>query len=374
MPIRILHTADNHIGITFRQYPPDIQQRLIKERFDSLERIINIANQRKAHFVTISGDLFDKVAVKTEDIRKTVDILSRFEGEAVLVLAGNHDYCEGNESKLWKVFSQSINNAGIVPLLKPQAEEFTVDDITVVFYPCPCPTKYSAEPVIGWVKDIAKSPEKLHIGLAHGNVEGRALDDNQRYFNMTEEALRAAKVDTWLLGHIHAPFPEPGSTGKPLYFMPGIPTPDSVKVTRPGQAWWIELELGGNCCYEPVQTDGIRFVRMKLELQNQGDLQRLKTECANLDAPNTVLDLIVNGRLSSEDQELFREFVTEISSCFLHVSVDQEIATLLTPAEIASRFAGGTLPNELLQALLADASHPNDAHIALEIIESLNNK
>lgn len=371
MPVRILHTADNHIGITFRQYPPDVQQRLIKERFDALDRIISIANQRDAHFVTISGDLFDKVAVKTEDVRKTVDILSRFEGEAVLVLAGNHDYCEGNESKLWKSFCQSINNAGVVPLLKPQMEEFTVDDITVVFYPCPCPTKYSAEPVIGWVNDIAKSPEKLHIGLAHGNVEGRALDDNQRYFNMTEEALRSANVDTWLLGHIHAPFPEPGSTGKPLYFMPGIPTPDSVKVTRPGQAWWIELELGGDCRYEPVQTDGIRFVRLKPELQNRIDLQRLRMDCANLDALNTVLDLLVTGRLSTDDQDSLKDFLSEINSRFLHVSIDQDIATLLTPAEIAGLFAAGTLPHQLLQSLLADPCHPTDAQIALEIIESL---
>lgn len=371
MPVRILHTADNHIGITFRQYPPNVQQRLIDERFEALNRIIDIANQRQAHFVTIGGDLFDKVAVKSTDIRKAVEILARFEGEAVLVLAGNHDYCEGEESKLWKAFCQSINNAGIVPLLKPQTEEFTVDNIPIVFYACPCPTKYSDEPVIGWVNDVAKSPEKLHIGLAHGNVEGLGLDDNQRYFNMTEEALRAAHLDTWLLGHIHVPFPEPGSTGKPLYFMPGIPTPDSVKVTRPGQAWWIELELGGNCHFEPVLTEGIRFVRLKRELQNAVDLQRLRTDCNKLDAPNTVLDLIFSGRLSSEDQDLLRNLLAEITPSFLHVSIDQEIATLLSSAEIASRFAAGTLPNELLHALLADPSHPNDAHIALEIIESL---
>jgi DNA repair exonuclease SbcCD nuclease subunit len=371
MPVRILHTADNHIGITFRQYPPGIQQRLIKERFDALERIINIANQRKAHFVTISGDLFDKVTVKAEDVKKTVDILARFEGEAVLVLAGNHDYCEGEESKLWRAFNQAIHGTTIVPLLKPQSEEFTVDDIPVVFYACPCPTKYSDAPVIGWVNDIAKLPNKLHIGLAHGNVEGLGLDDNQRYFNMTEEALRAAKVDTWLLGHIHVPFPEPGSTGKPLYFMPGIPTPDSVKVTRPAQAWWIELELGGACRFEPVITEGIRFVRLKQELQSSLDLQRLRTNCAELDAQSTVLDLIVSGRLSIEDQELLRDLLAEITPRFFHVSIDQEIATLLTPSEIASRFAAGTLPNQLLQALLTDSSHPNDAHIALEIIESL---
>ena len=39
MSLRILHTADNPIGLSFNQYPEAARERLIGERFASLERM-----------------------------------------------------------------------------------------------------------------------------------------------------------------------------------------------------------------------------------------------------------------------------------------------------------------------------------------------
>jgi hypothetical protein len=39
MSLRILHTADSHIGLSFNQYPEATRERLIDERFASLERM-----------------------------------------------------------------------------------------------------------------------------------------------------------------------------------------------------------------------------------------------------------------------------------------------------------------------------------------------
>ena len=92
MPLKILHTADNHIGLSFAKYPDEIRERLVEERFLALERLVEIANQQKAHFIVVAGDLFDKQTVAKKLIKRTVSILAKFEGENVLVLAGNHDY------------------------------------------------------------------------------------------------------------------------------------------------------------------------------------------------------------------------------------------------------------------------------------------
>ena len=40
MPIRIVHTADNHIGLPFKQYPSDVAKQLVEERFAALERLV----------------------------------------------------------------------------------------------------------------------------------------------------------------------------------------------------------------------------------------------------------------------------------------------------------------------------------------------
>ena len=86
MPIRIVHTADNHIGMPFRQHRDEIRNRLLEERFNALERLIETANDHHADFFIISGDLFDSTRVKTLYIERTVGILSKFSGNSVLVL------------------------------------------------------------------------------------------------------------------------------------------------------------------------------------------------------------------------------------------------------------------------------------------------
>ena len=265
MSLRILHTADNHIGLSFNQYP-EVQKHLIEERFASLERMVAIANERKAHFIVVAGDLFDKTNVTKAQIERAVKTLGKFEGEAVLVLAGNHDFCEGPDSKLWKQFRTAADGGCVLALTVPGTKDFESDDFRVRFHACPCPSKHGKQHTIGWVADEVKPADMLHIGIAHGNVEGLGLDADQRYFNMAESDFRNAGLHTWLLGHIHVPAPAPGTTGKPLYFMPGIHTPDSVKCSHPGHAWWIEMDADGSHDPQaiPAMLEVLRIGREKL--------------------------------------------------------------------------------------------------------------
>lgn len=371
MPIRILHTADNHIGISFSQYPDPVRERLVNERFQALERLVATANQRKAHFVVVAGDLFDKLSVTSADIKRTVEVLKRFEGEAVLVLAGNHDYCEGPDSKLWKSFRKAAEGTSVLALTTQGTKDFRLDAGSVRFHACPCPSKYSAEPVTGWVADADKPEGMLHIGLAHGNVEGLGLDADQRYFNMREGDLQAAGLHTWLLGHIHVPAPAAGTVGRPVYFMPGIHTPDSVKCTHPGHAWWIELEADGRCRHEQLTTGQVRFVRLSRELQHANDIEALKAVCDRLDAANTVLDLKLTGRLKAPEIAALNAWAEEAAARFLHLEREHDLEQVLDASEIERRFPEGALPHAWLTDLLADAEHPGDAHTALQLIEDL---
>ncbi|HMN04435.1 MAG TPA: metallophosphoesterase [Flavobacteriales bacterium] len=371
MPIRILHTADNHIGLSFGSYPDGVRERLVNERFDALQRMVHEANQRQAHFFVVSGDLFDKVTVPVADITRTVDILKGFEGEAVLVLAGNHDFCEDADSTLWKRFRKAADGTNIIPLTEPGTRSFTLDEGNVRFYACPCPSKHGEEHMIGWVAAEPKDEGILHIGLAHGNVERLGLDADHRYFNMGEADLRAAGVHTWLLGHIHVPAPDPGTSGLPLYFMPGIHTPDSVKVTHPGHAWWIELDAGGASRMEQLTTGAIAFTRITRELKDADDITALDRQCNALDGPNTVLDIQLSGRLKTGEFDQLRDLLKDLGKRFLHLSHDLDIAEVLAPEAIAKLYPEGTLPHAWLSELLQDAAHPGDAQLALDLIQTL---
>jgi len=371
MSLRILHTADNHIGLSFNHYPEPARQRLIDERFDSLERLVTTGNGRKAHFMVVAGDLFDKTTVTKGQVERAVKILGKFEGEAVLVLAGNHDFCEGPDSKLWKQFRSAADGSRVLALTEAGVTDFESDDFKVRFHACPCPSKHGKTHAIGWVADQEKPGGMLHIGIAHGNVEGLGLDADQRYFNMAESDFRSAGLHTWLLGHIHVPAPAPGTTGRPPYFMPGIHTPDSVKCSHPGHAWWIELDADGSCRHEQITTGAIRFVRLSLALHHANDILELRAKCEAMDAPATILDLQLGGRLREEEISDLNAMLSEICPPFLHFSQERNIAPLLDAAAISRRFSEGTLPGTLLHALLTDDAHPGDAQLAMDIIETL---
>ena len=371
MPLKILHTADNHIGLSFAKYPDEIRERLVEERFLALERLVETANQQSAHFIVVAGDLFDKQTVAKNLIKRTVSILAKFEGENVLVLAGNHDYYEGSDNKLWLTFKSEAEGTCVTPLLKQETKKFDLDAGNVCFYACPCPSKHSSDHMIGWTNELDKEEDRVHIGIAHGNVEGFGLDSDNRYFNMSESDFQNSGLDSWLLGHIHVPFPKSGTSGNPSFFMPGIHTPDSIKCTHPGHAWLMEISESKAFKYEQLTPGGIQFVRISDSLADSDDVEKLSLRCDGLDLKNTILNFQLEGRLDEEGKKAFKDLCTQLSAECLHFSDDSIIATVLDAAAISAKYPDGTIPNSLLLDLLNDQEHPEDAQIALEIMESI---
>src|SRR5690606_14335207 len=106
----------------------------------------------------------------------------------------------------------------------------------------------------------------------------------------------------------------------------GIHTPDSVKSTRAGQAWWIEFDAQGDCRFEPVVTSEIRFVRIAATLEHTSDIEALARRCSGLDASATLLDLQLSGRLKSDELQQLNDMVSELRDRFLHIALEHEIA------------------------------------------------
>jgi len=226
MGIRIIHTADNHIGMKFSSYPDIVKDELINQRLLALKSIIQVANEKKAHYVVIAGDLFDSTNVKSAVIKSVVAILKEFSGEAVIVVPGNHDFYEESTDSLWSKFKKEVDSRKIIVLSDYKAIDLSVGDQKVIFFPCCCKSMHSAENMIEWVQDSVKDTSAINIGIAHGNVTGLGLDDVDRYFNMDITELKDAGLDFWLLGHIHVPFPKTNGSENPNFFFSGTHVPD----------------------------------------------------------------------------------------------------------------------------------------------------
>ena len=101
--LKILHTADLHLGLKYNSYEPTVREKLQKARWDALKKLVRKANEENCNLFSIGGDLFDYKNFTKKEAMKVVGILKDFEGKAVLILPGNHDYCKDIE-EAWRFF------------------------------------------------------------------------------------------------------------------------------------------------------------------------------------------------------------------------------------------------------------------------------
>lgn len=86
--MRILHTADLHLGRQFNGIPLDSDHAAI------LDQIVSAIISRDVDVLVIAGDIFDRAAPPTSAVRQFNGFLARVASEtdaAVVMIAGNHD-------------------------------------------------------------------------------------------------------------------------------------------------------------------------------------------------------------------------------------------------------------------------------------------
>ena len=372
MPIKILHTADNHIGLKFSSYSPTTKERLIQERFDSLQQIVDVGNTQLVNYLVIAGDLFDTTTMKVADITKTANILNGFRGDAVIIIPGNHDFFESAPDSLWSRFKKVADDQKVFLLSAQEVFEHEIGEQKVNFFPAACHSKHSEENMIGWVKDHRKDPTALNIGIAHGNVTGLGLDDADTYFNMTATELKEMDLDLWLLGHIHVPYPQTQNiTQNPGFFMPGFHTPDGWKRSRGGSCWLIEVDEGKNVKAEMLPTGTLRFYDWERTINSEVELTQLQQNINQLNASNSLVRLTVNGRLPADVHASLSGMCQEWSAALLAFYYQDQVKLNIDEQYINNHYSTGSLPHTLLTELSHEDSDGLELQLANDLIEKI---
>ena len=376
MSIKIIHTADNHIGISYNSLS-QAKTKLVKERLEALKRIVEKGNEELADYLVIAGDLFDVAKYDKNRTTDVIDILNSFQGK-VFIVPGNHDFYQEGENSLWYEFKTKTNNDKIIVLDKYEVFEDTIEGQEVRFYPAACKTLHSNENTIGWIKEIEKPNNAIHIGIAHGNVVGLGRDEDGKYFNMDPTELLNAGVDFWLLGHIHVPYPTQDLViNNPGYFMSGTHMPDTWKSTNMGNAWVIEIDGEKNVKANKFQPSKFCFKVIKTVLESEIDIESLRRDLTNCDYENIALRLDLTGTLTAKNLELLDELLnewTEKTEGFIYFEVFKNIKQKIDQDVIDEKFTNGSLPHILLSELLKEDPDGLSTQKAFEIINETKSK
>ncbi len=350
MGLKILHTSDIHLGMKFAAYP-EVQSELSEARFNTLTKLVELANNEECNLFVIAGDLFHHVAVAKRDVVRTAHILKEFEGRLVVILPGNHDFISLGQNDLWSHFKY---NSGDNVLLLEEMRVYPLGhyDLDVNLYPAPCYSKHSPENHIGWIKEAEKDKAvKHHIGIAHGSLEGFSPDFDKRYYPMNVSELEECGLDLWLMGHTHIPYPErPGEMDK-IYYA-STPEPDCFDCKHEGKAWIFAIGDDKSIKPELISTGTYRFLHDEVEVSKSSDIDKLQSKYARGEYSRTLLKLKLKGRLHKEDYKSLPEVKKALEKQLFYLRFDDsEITERLTPEDINRAFTEGSFPHRLLTEL-----------------------
>ena len=374
MGIKIFHTADLHLGMRFAGYP-DVQDELINARHETLENMVEVANQESCTLFVMAGDLFDRTTLNVKDISMAARTLNEFEGELVIILPGNHDYYT-HDSKLWNEFSKHAGDR-ILILKNPDIYDLNKYHLKIKIYAAPCSAKHSSENMIKWVNSQKSSEnDSIKIGLAHGSLEGVSPDFNKTYYPMTRKELESSGLDLWLLGHTHLPWPEnPDKNSRIL--IPGTPEPDGFDCNHKGSAFIIDMESSSNMKVQKVSTGKYRFSINQVSLNNDNAITSMKRKYTGDEYSNMVLRLILKGRLRKEELDKLEEAIDLINdNVLLLQTVKDELHESITSDLINSKFTENSFPHQLLSSLLEEKEEISFKSLqkAYDIIREVRNE
>jgi len=364
---KIFHIADFHLGRTFRNLP-EAQDTLSQARYETLQKTIDRANELEAAIFVIAGDLFDRTSMNVGDIQKAVQAINQFAGEVVLILPGNHDYITA-DSELWDRFKKEAEEHVLV-LDKKEPIKLSVFEQEVIIYPAPCHAKHSADHAIGWVDEIDKDTEALHIGVAHGSIEGVSPDFDQRYFPMSIHDLEQSDVDLWLMGHTHITWPEQPDK-RDMIFNPGTPEPDGFACTHEGRAFLHTIGNGKKIKTEIISTGTYRFVQMIEQISSTKDVQNLVEQFSEDSWQQAVVELKVTGKLEEEAFEAWQESRSQIRDSVLELRLDDaDVRRKVTSEQIHKEFSDGSFPEQLLSSF-SEEEEEDELQMTYELLKEV---
>ncbi len=372
MTIRILHTADLHLGMKFTgRYPAGVREQLVRARFETLGTLVEKANAQGVDLFVVAGDLFHDQNVARRDILAAAETLSRFAGRLLLVLPGNHDFLLEGESPLWDRFQESAGDR-VLLLTEPQPYPLAEYDLPVVVYPGPCNAKHSSTNAIGWIPSGSKKSATWHIGVAHGSLEGVSPDFQQDYYPMTEQELRQAGRDLWLMGHTHSRVPDVDQGRESRILFSATPEPDGFDCHHPGYAWLIGLEDNRSLSYSSITTGRQRFSVQEVALNSEDHLESLRQRFGQLDPERDLVKLALKGRLPAELFEQRGTLLEELRQSVLYLEADfSELFRRITAEDVDREFTEGSFPHRLLTRLVEAGGDPRALQLAYDLIQEV---
>ena len=321
--MRFLHTADWQIGMKSLQ-AGEKASAVRAARRTTVERIVELANERQVDFILVAGDQFEERTPRTAEIGEIAGALRRAK-MPVYVLPGNHDPAglDGPYAgEAWK----TLAGTSVVTILEPRAYEVPGG----VLLASPCTKKYSTEDPTAWFAGYASPPDAIRVGLAHGELQipgmtGTAEGEQRGSFPIALEAASRGRLDYLALGHWHS-FLQQNDGGATIAYS-GTPEQTSFTDRDCGTVSIVTIAgRGAQPSLERVHVGSLRWIEPAHEISDEASIDRLAAALRALDAPDRTLARVhVKGFCTPAATERLAALEAELAAHFFFLAFERAI-------------------------------------------------
>jgi exonuclease SbcD len=317
--IRLLHTADVHIGAPFEFLGPRgaDQRETIRETFS---RVVRKARDGEYDVLVIAGDLFDSAyGVSEGDLTFVIRALGGIgPGCRTVILPGSHDFWSaGTVFERERERFEKIDGVGI---LTPDVATIEFPDISLAVHGRALTSLSAGRGVMSGI--VPNRAFRWNVAVAHGSVEGASAAGEYTDYPIYRDDLDE-EFDYIALGHWHS-YNEVRTGARPVVYSG---SPELIARDQRGAGSVVSVVLSpAGTEIERVQVGRRKVVRARID-------------CTGLTTTEELMQRIV------KDVPADGDLVLEVSLCGVigaDAWVDPELAAdCLNDSYFSVRLAGG---------------------------------
>lgn len=302
--LRLLHTADWHLGRRFPSFPEEGQKKLSRARMDVVATILDVARRNAVNAILCVGDIFDDPEPSADFWEGLAKIFQARNGPhpPVFLVPGNHDPLTPES-----VWAPSHPFRGRLPawVHVVDRDDFVYEIApNAVLYARPCRSKAGENDLAMALPAREPGDERLRIGCVHGSTFD--VSGHQTNFPIRRDAGVQRGLDYLAIGDRHSFRDVTEALLVPTVY-PGAPEPTIFDDVGAGRVAVVALFRRG--LRPRVDPESVAFWRW-IDVRCR-DMNELRNLLATPDLDRCVvrlhLDMTVSLSEESEVERILRE-------------------------------------------------------------------
>lgn len=301
--LKLLHTADWHLGRRFPSFDEADRQTLSRARLDVLDKILLAADHNAVDAVLCAGDLFDEPSPDRDWWGPVATKLGAMRSHRpVFLLPGNHDPLQPGS-----VYHPDHPFRRVLPSWVHVVDR---DDFShnlnnlAVLHARPCRSRAGQDDPALALPPREPGDDRIRIGMVHGSTFDAV--DCQTNFPIAKDAAVLRGFDYLAIGDTHS-FRDVPPGARPPVVYPGAPEATTFGEPGAGNVVAVFVSRSRRVTFRPEHVASWTWA--DLTVRTLAELRDLRSEST---LSRTVLRLIVDLRLTAPELEEAEAILREL--------------------------------------------------------------